>query len=180
MGCFYEEGQLSDLGLKNSTSKRLPLISSNSIWYNFYCFILYQYSCIMYSSISMGVNNILCLLEIIDDEEEHLNRTVGLHAMYEHYVHPVRRSFVVRQRISWDHHVYYLEQENMFRRPCRMALTSFRKLLTLLKDDISVNAMMSERPTGRDCISAAAILHCLLRWFSNGSYMDVRIIAGMS
>jgi len=39
---------------------------------------------------------------------------------------------------------------------------------------------MSRVRTGKDVITVEIIFHCLLRWLSGGSYLDIRLSAGIS
>ena len=48
------------------------------------------------------------------------------------------------------------------------------------KSPNQVNDEMSRRRTGKDPITVELMLHCLLRWLGGGSYLDIRLSAGIS
>jgi DDE superfamily endonuclease len=93
-----------------------------------------------------------------------------------------RASFYVRNRLEWDSHVAQLEQEGPY--AClamyRMDLQSFTKLCSLVDPFVSVDPVMSEIRTGKGPITTEIALHCLLRWLGGGSYLDIRLCAGIS
>jgi len=39
---------------------------------------------------------------------------------------------------------------------------------------------MSRRRTGKDPVTVEMMLHCLLRWLAGGSYLDLKLSAGIS
>jgi hypothetical protein len=39
---------------------------------------------------------------------------------------------------------------------------------------------MSRRRTGKDSVTVEMMLHCLLRWFAGGSYLDQKLSTGIS
>jgi hypothetical protein len=88
----------------------------------------------------------------------------------------------VRDRLEWDLHVRQLELEegNAFRRFYRMSYASFVKLCTWINPFLTVDNKMSRIRTGKGPISMEIALHCLLRWLSGGSYLDIRLSAGIS
>jgi hypothetical protein len=61
-----------------------------------------------------------------------------------------------------------------------MERQSFDKLCLLLKPHLEVDEIMSKIRTGKGPISTEIALHCLLRWLSGGSYLDIRLYAGIS
>ena len=88
----------------------------------------------------------------------------------------------VRDRIEWDQHVAALQQEGKgsFRRLYRMELESFVKLCSILEPHIGVDTKMSNIRTSKGKITTEIALHCLLRWLAGGSYLDIRLSAGIS
>lgn len=91
-------------------------------------------------------------------------------------------SFHVRDRLEWEEHVaqLMLEGESSFSRMYRMSYESFQELARLLHPFISVNATMSKIRTGKGPITTEIALHCVLRWLAGGSYLDIRLCAGIS
>ena len=62
----------------------------------------------------------------------------------------------------------------------RMEHSKFMKLCDTISPKIVVNDKMSRVRTGKDAITVEIMLHCLLRWLSGGSYLDIRLSAGIS
>jgi len=48
------------------------------------------------------------------------------------------------------------------------------------KSPIKVNDEMSRRRTGKDSVTVEIMLHRLMRWLGDGSYLDMRLSAGIS
>jgi hypothetical protein len=89
----------------------------------------------------------------------------------------------VRNRLEWDLHVTHLMEEgpSAFVRLYRMQHASFERLCRLIEPFISIDERMSGlRTGGKSPITIEIILHCLLRWLGGGSYLDIRISAGIS
>jgi hypothetical protein len=61
-----------------------------------------------------------------------------------------------------------------------MNYTSFVKLCSLIHPFIPVDEAMSIRRTGKKPITTEMALHCLMRWLAGGSYLDIRLCAGIS
>ena len=93
-----------------------------------------------------------------------------------------RASFYVRERLEWDRHVVQLENEGprAFHALYRMHHPSFVKLCSLIHPLVSVDPVMSKIRTGKGPITTEIALHCLLRWLGGGSYLDIRLCAGIS
>lgn len=94
----------------------------------------------------------------------------------------MRRSYFVRNRIEWELHVQALHQEgiNQFRRMYRMRHESFIKLTGYVRPILEKDEKMSKIRTNKGPITVEIILHCYLRWLAGGSYLDIRISAGIS
>jgi hypothetical protein len=57
----------------------------------------------------------------------------------------------------------------------------FLKLCRFIEPFVSIDEKMSKlRTGGKSPITVEIILHCLLRWLGGGSYLDIRISAGIS
>jgi len=93
-----------------------------------------------------------------------------------------RKAMYVRERIEWEKHIQQLAEEGpeAFLRMYRMEYRSFKKLCTIISGKILVNDEMAQVRTGKEGISVQIILHCLLRWLASGSYIDIRLSAGIS
>ena len=61
-----------------------------------------------------------------------------------------------------------------------MEYRSFKKLCTIISGKILVNDEMARLRTGKEGITVEIMLHCLLRWLAGGSYIDIRLSAGIS
>jgi hypothetical protein len=72
------------------------------------------------------------------------------------------------------------ESDGSFERMYRMSEQSFTKLSNLLAPSLQKDDEMSRRRTGKPSMTPEVTLHCLLRWLAGGSYLDIRIIAGVS
>lgn len=93
-----------------------------------------------------------------------------------------RAFFYVRDRLEWETHVAGLLLEaGAFLRLYRMQHSSFLKLCSLLDPFLTTNEKMSKlRTEGKGLITTEIILHCLLRYLSGGSHLDIRLSAGIS
>jgi hypothetical protein len=93
-----------------------------------------------------------------------------------------RPSFFVRDRIEWDLHVAELIDEgpHAFPRMYRMSHEAFVKLCSYIDSYCRVDPIMSIRRSTKGPIVTEIALHCLLRWLGGGSYLDIRISAGIS
>ena len=61
-----------------------------------------------------------------------------------------------------------------------MEYRSFTELCTIISAKILVNDKMAQVKTGKEGITVETMLHCLLRWLAGGSYIDIRLSAGIS
>mmetsp|Transcript_17897 Transcript_17897/g.36146 ORF Transcript_17897/g.36146 Transcript_17897/m.36146 type:complete len:129 (-) Transcript_17897:1-387(-) len=63
----------------------------------------------------------------------------------------------------------------------RMEYESFTNLCTILHHPrLAVDEQMSRVRTSKSPITTEIILHCLIRWLAGGSYLDIRVAAGIS
>jgi hypothetical protein len=85
-------------------------------------------------------------------------------------------------RISWQEHIQELFDEGptAFARMYRMKYESFNKLLIIIKPYLKTDSKMSMIRTGKTPITPEIYLHCLIRWLSGGSYLDIRLTGGIS
>ena len=61
-----------------------------------------------------------------------------------------------------------------------MEYSTFMKLCDIIGPKIVVNDEMSRVRTGKDAITVEIMLCCLLRCLSGGSYLDIRLSAGIN
>jgi len=62
----------------------------------------------------------------------------------------------------------------------RMEYSTFMQLCDIISLKIVVNDEMSRVRIVNGAITVEIMLHCLLRWLSGGSYLDIRLSAGIS
>jgi hypothetical protein len=137
--------------------------------------------------IDVGSNHIFCnmlldnsfinsLIDNEDDDNENNNMSILLLAGLSSVL-TQQRSYCIRNRIDWDIHVLKLmaEHPTAFSRLYRMEYASFVKLCALLDPII-----LRFQRQGRKAIATEVVLHCTLRWLAGGSYLDIRISAGIS
>ena len=121
---------------------------------------------------------------LLDDneEEEEEDDTLVLIVLASQTLNNSRASFYVRGRLEWEDHVAQLEKEgpNAFHALYRMDKASFLKLCSLIHPFLQVDQAMSTIRTGKGPITTEITLHCLLRWLGGGSYLDIRLCAGIS
>ena len=87
--------------------------------------------------------------------------------------------------MNWAQHVHQLHQEGQgkaFYAMYRMDYQAFCKLANLIDPAVRKQAVYAEIRTGKTCglITTEIALHCALRWLAGGSYLDIRISAGIS
>eukprot|EP00918_Siedleckia_nematoides_P030227 GHVU01065363.1.p1 GENE.GHVU01065363.1~~GHVU01065363.1.p1 ORF type:complete len:449 (+),score=34.39 GHVU01065363.1:334-1680(+) len=87
-----------------------------------------------------------------------------------------------RERMSWERHVAGLLQEvaGGFERYYRMSYDAFVKLSAMLDPLLPKDARMAYIKGHSSVIDTNITLHCLLRWLAGGSYLDIRLLAGVS
>ena len=123
----------------------------------------------------------------LEDEEEETEELLFLAAASTgrgtHQRLGIDSSVFVRDRLEWDKHVAALQKEGdggSFRRMYRMDIDSFVKLSSMLKPHLCVDERMSKICTSKGKITTDIVLHCLIRWLAGGSYLDIRLSAGIS
>ena len=122
----------------------------------------------------------------VDDEDDlqelHDGAFLGILAHFALRKAPPRSGYFVRERMEWDYHLEQLHRESpgSFDRLYRMSLSSFRKLCLLIDPFVQVVEIKSNNRTGKKSIGSEVVLHCLLRWLAGGSYLDIRLSAGIS
>jgi len=83
-----------------------------------------------------------------------------------------------RFRMDWERHVAQLvaESNGNFLRTYRMSLSTYIRLYELLMPSLQG----PETNAGVSTVSPHVMLHCFLRWLAGGSYLDIRLTAGVS
>ena len=115
------------------------------------------------------------------DEEDEEASVLMMVAAYRYTMKP-RPTYHVRDRLDWDRHVQELCQEGgvAFVQLYRMDLQAFNKLCDILCPKLFKDERMSRTRTDKATISTEIALHCFLRWAAGGSYLDIRLCAGIS
>jgi hypothetical protein len=91
--------------------------------------------------------------------------------------------YYVRDRLEWGVHVEKLlaEGPSAFTRMYRMDHESFVKLSRLMEPLIERDLRKAQARWGQQhAITTEIALHCLLRFLAGGSYLDIRLSAGIS
>lgn len=88
-----------------------------------------------------------------------------------------RETLYCRPRLIWSEHVQDLRRRQKFNRTYRMDEDHFERLLELLRPGLSADGVMSTIRTGKAPISEEVVLHCTLRYFACGSYLDIHDLA---
>jgi len=84
--------------------------------------------------------------------------------------------------MNWEKHISELTAEgnDAFQRLYKMEYSLFLKLCSIISPQVQVNDEMSRRRTGKDSVTVEIMLHCCLRWLAGGSYLDIKLSAGIS
>ena len=120
------------------------------------------------------------------DEEREEEEFLIVCALADQYIQEQenkrRPTFYVRDRLEWGKHVEELvaEGDYAFSRLYRMEYHSFSRLCDIIRPTVEVDEEMSSLRTGKGPITVEIMLHCLLRWLGGGSYLDIRLSAGIS
>ena len=124
-------------------------------------------------------NNLLYGDDSEDDEEDENAIILFLAAASENRH---RARCYVRDRLDWNNHVATLFEEGQmeFYHQYRMEYASFVRLCSLLDPFLRVDPVYSRNRTGKEPILTEIVVHCLLRWLAGGSYLDIRLSAGIS
>jgi DDE superfamily endonuclease len=106
--------------------------------------------------------------------------SMGIYAL-QHCLPESRARVHPRRRVHWDRHVQETLDESpyAFARMYRMEYDSFLKLHSYLSPLLSQDCHKVNDVCGCP-ISSEIQLHCLLRWLSGGSYIDIKLFAGIS
>jgi len=85
------------------------------------------------------------------------------------------------KRIEWEKiQELAVEGPEEFLKMYRMEYGTLMKLCDIMHPKIMVNDEMAKVRTGKDAITVEIILHRLLWWLSDGSYLDIILSAGIS
>jgi len=131
-----------------------------------------------------GFSNAIDLLDDSDEEKSSKQDFILACVLVSEYLNEKkeRPAFYLRKRIEWEKHIEELSVEGpeAFQKLYRMEYVTFMKLCDIIRPKIIVNDEMARVRTGREAITVEIMLHCLLRWLSGGSYLDIRLSAGIS
>ena len=84
----------------------------------------------------------------------------------------------LRTRLSFRDYYKLHKDDYYFRRSIRMDISSFNKILTVIKDVLKTDEDMGKIRGGS--ISPSICLFCTLRYLSGGSYLDISSLTGIS
>jgi DDE superfamily endonuclease len=82
------------------------------------------------------------------------------------------------QRLEWEHFTSVHAYRKDFQRHIRMPYDSFKKLVSVLKDDLMVDSVQAGFRGG--AIIPEVCLYVCLRYLAGGSYTDIQILTGIS
>jgi hypothetical protein len=119
--------------------------------------------------------------EEMDDEEMETVEQV-LSAIPTMLTEQRNNQIPIRDRMEWDNHVQQLMEEGPmeFTRMYRICHSSFLKIVDIVRPSLIINETMSQVRAGNQPILPEISVHCLLRWLAGGSYLDIRVSAGIS
>lgn len=136
-------------------------------------------------------NSYLRYVLLDDDDDDHIFNVTLVALLEDGSIFSRQRisksidcQYCVRDRLEWESHVKKLMEEgpNAFSRLYRIEYDSFKKLCTMINPiirDFFQKGRCNRWHAGKR-ISTEIMLHCLLRWLAGGSYLDIRISAGIS
>jgi DDE superfamily endonuclease len=87
-----------------------------------------------------------------------------------------RKAAVFLRRMKWEE--YVLRDPLFLKRSLRMPLQSFEKLVAVLQPLLQSNELQASRRGG--AIPPAVKLFATLRWLAGGSYLDIKLLCGIS
>jgi len=115
-----------------------------------------------------------------DDVEasEQLLQLFMLAFAFDFLIPQTRQSAIYEQRLAWDAHCDKHTRRGTFKRQLRMKKQSFDKLLSYVREDLTVDLRQACRRGGP--IIPELCLHMTLRWLAGGSHLDICDIAGVA
>jgi DDE superfamily endonuclease len=126
------------------------------------------------------------ILDIVDGRhnDDDLFLAVVFHDLIMKTINTIRRQTCKRnpslfdQRLLWDNFRDRYQHRRDFKRHLRMSPQSFSKLLELLYNDLAVDVEMALLRGG--AILPEICLYATLRYFSGGSFLDIKFYTGIS
>jgi hypothetical protein len=126
------------------------------------------------------------------DEDDGSDDNITLQSMFDFYKYLVliagtfisghvmsRNPSTFIQKLRWDDYINKFSNTPQFiNRHLRMSLSSFYKLLELIKEGLIVNNHQANNRGG--AILPEICLFCTLRWLAGGSYLDIFTFTGVS
>jgi DDE superfamily endonuclease len=127
------------------------------------------------------------LLSSTDSDEELENVVKKVATLPFFYLLLIRRRSYLRSlrwsppRLIWSDYVAELTHQNEFNVTFRMSLSSFNKLVDLLRPALSVDDLQSCRASsGRGPVMPELIAAMSLRWLAGGQWQDIKKVYGVS
>lgn len=128
-----------------------------------------------------------------DDDETEEKQALALLLVSSRKIRNIKRrencnqlvGLYVKEWLQLDQHITELldELQTAFSRFCCMEHSSFKKLLSMIFP-IILNSLQTGNSYNRWLvkrnITIEIVLHCLLCWLEGGSYLDIRLTAGIS
>jgi hypothetical protein len=98
---------------------------------------------------------------------------------FEFFFEGTRNPPTEKQHVHWDEHRPNLIQRGHFHRSYRMSLASFDILVGILGFTLVINPAKSYARSEAWPIIPEIRLHCLMRYFAGGSYLDICTIVSI-
>ncbi|OWY97854.1 LOW QUALITY PROTEIN: hypothetical protein PHMEG_00031513 [Phytophthora megakarya] len=91
-----------------------------------------------------------------------------------------RAECIFRRRLAWNVHKQTLLLEGQFKRCYRMDVSSFERLMLLVRPALQRYELQSARRTGTDPVSTENMLQMTISWLAGSNYHTTRGLAGTS
>lgn len=95
-------------------------------------------------------------------------------------LNPDERNYFYHTRIDWDNYMNQYNDDYTFNKTYRMNKETFNKLVQMLTPYIDYSSQFAKRANGLGDYAVEIIVHCLVRWLAGGSYLDIKLITGIS
>jgi hypothetical protein len=131
-------------------------------------------------TINITINTIILLNQMILNDIVGIRNIISLHHRSKLLKKERRSSPLQCQRLNWTVHRDSLLRRGLFNRSYRMTLDAFNNLVDMLRNKLSRNKKMATIRSGKDGLIIPELrLHCLIRFFAGGSYLDICASTGI-
>ena len=95
-------------------------------------------------------------------------------------LNPDERNNFYHTRIDWDNYMNEYNDDDEFDKTYRMNKEMFSNLVKMLTPYVDYNPKYAKRANGLGDYTVEIIIHCTIRWLAGGSYLDIKLITGIS